>query len=449
MIEDRRALERETIVAPATPPGRSALAIIRVSGPAVRDVIAAVFKPLQTGEIAGRRPTLGRFVSQDGEPIDEGMVTLFPAPRSYSGEDLAEFTVHGAPPVLAELLEACCRAGARPAEPGEFTLRALRNGKLDLAQAEAVADLVAAGTIEQARVAVRQIGGEVGDIFTPMSVAVVDLLADLEAGLDFAEEEAELATSAETLAARCEDIASRLDILLASSEAARRVREGARVALSGPPNAGKSSLFNRLVGFQRVIVTDEPGTTRDIVEETVSIEGLPVVLVDGAGLGEARGRAEEEGMERARRAAAGAQLVLEVYDLTGWHRPAPPDGNRLPVGTRADLSGDWEPSDGTVIVSCTTGEGIAKLKREIAARLHAPGAGSLESVALATARHREAARGAIARLLAASSSLRSGAPPELAAVELREAVTCLRSILGAVGPEEILGRIFSRFCIGK
>lgn len=449
MIEDGRALESETIVAPATQPGRSALAIIRVSGPATRDVIAAVFKPLQTGEIAGRMPTLGRFVSPDGEPIDEGMVTLFPAPRSYSGEDLAEFTIHGAPPVIAELLEACRRAGARPAEPGEFTLRALRNGKLDLAQAEAVADLVAAETIEQARVAVRQIGGEVGDTFTPMAEEVVDLLADLEAGLDFAEEESALAVPEEALAVRCEELAARLDALLLSSEAARRVREGARVALSGPPNAGKSSVFNSLIGFSRVIVTDEPGTTRDIVEETVSIEGLPIVLVDGAGLGEARGRAEEEGMERARKAAAGAQLVLDVYDLSDRHRPAPAGGKRLPVGTHADVPGDWVRATGSVIVSCKTGHGIPELKREIAARLHAPGTGALESVALATARHREAARGALERLYAASSSLRSGDPPEVAAVEVREAVRRLRSILGAVGPEEILGKIFSRFCIGK
>ncbi len=451
VMEHRRS-QRDTIAALATPPGRSALAVVRIAGPRSLDVLRAVFVPKHRSSIPPRRPVLGRFFGRDGQVIDEGIAVVLPGPESYTGDDVVELTTHGSPPVVDEIVRSCVEAGARGAEPGEFTMRALELGKIDLTRAEAVRDLVEAATLEQARVAARQLGGEVSGTVGPLADRVVDLLADVEAGLDFAEEERGLAAPGAELAARCSRIMEEIDRLSRASESARRVREGARVVLAGPPNAGKSSLFNALLGEDRVIVTEEPGTTRDLVEETLVLEGLPVVLVDAAGIGPAAGRAEELGMERALSAASDAHLVLDVYDLTGSHRPAGREsaGRHLPVGTHADLPYDLPPSDGSVVVSSKTGEGLESLRREVATSLRAPGSVPLESVALATARHLEAAVAARRSLEAARTILAAERDePELAAVELRAAVASLRSVVGEVDAEELLGRIFSRFCIGK
>lgn len=442
--------QRDTIVALATAPGRAALAVVRISGPAAHAIVGRVFRRRQGGAPTPRRPTLGWFLDRSGAPMDRGMVVLFPAPRSYTGDDLAEMTVHGAPAVVQELVAACVAAGSRPARPGEFTLRALEQGKIGLAEAEAVQDLVEAATLEQARVAARQLGGEVTATIAPLAEETFDLLADVEAGLDFAEDEQDLALSAAVVGERCAALVERIDRVLGASEAARRVREGARVVLHGPPNAGKSSLFNQLVGAERVIVTGEPGTTRDLIEELVVIAGMPVVLVDAAGVGEPRGIAEREGVRRALDASARADLVLDVYDISRPERPAdPPAGRRLRVATHVDRPWAGPAAPGSVLVDGRTGAGVPALRAAIAAALEAPGSRPLESVALATERHRDQALRARAALLQARDAARSGAGAELAAVELRAAVAALREILGAVGPEELLGRIFSRFCIGK
>ncbi len=441
---------RETIVAPATPPGHAALAVVRLSGATARDVLLCVFRRRTGTAIPPRRPVLGSFLGRDGTPFDEGTVVLFAGPRSATGEDLVEMTLHGSPALVRELVAACVAAGARPAGPGEFTLRALLNGKVTLAEAEAVRDLAFAATVEQARIAVRQLGGEVGGTIGPLAEDVLDLLADVEAGLDFAEEEQALAEAAHRVSERCGALVARIDAALAAGDVARRVREGARVVLLGPPNAGKSSLFNRLVGEERAIVTDEPGTTRDIVEETIAVEGLPIVLVDAAGLGPARGRADEEGMRRARRAAREADLVLEVYSLGTEARPAGAPGERtLRVATHGDVAHAVAAAPGSLVVSNVTGEGIDALRRAIGAALGAPGARPVESVALATERHRAAARRARESLAAARATAAAGFGAELVAVDLRAAVGALREILGDVTPDDLLGRIFARFCIGK
>ncbi|MBP7146569.1 MAG: tRNA uridine-5-carboxymethylaminomethyl(34) synthesis GTPase MnmE [Acidobacteria bacterium] len=442
------AHDRDTIVAPATPPGRAALAVVRLSGPAAREVAARVFRPLRATSLPRRRAVLGDVVDRAGQAIDRGMALFHPAPGSYTGEDLVELSVHGSPAVVRELLAAAEAAGARLAEPGEFTLRALRAGKIDLAQAEAVRDLVEAATAEQARLAARQLAGEVSGVVGALAERVFDLLAEIEAGLDFSDEE-DVASCRDDLAARAARLIEEIDALLAGSELARRVREGARVVLLGPPNAGKSSLFNALVGEARVIVTGEPGTTRDLIEETVVLDGLPVVLVDAAGVGAARGEAERAGMARALEAARSANLVLDVYDLGGNYRPSPADRPSLPVGTHADLPWQLPPVPGSVLVSSVTGAGVPELRRAIAAGLDAPGSRPIESIAFATARHHAAARRARGSLDAARELLAAGAGAELAAVELRAAVGALHEILGAIGPEDLLGRIFSRFCIGK
>lgn len=444
--------EQDTVIAPSTPPGRSALAVVRLSGPATLAILEKIFRRRRGRSIPARRPVLGFFHDAAGQLIDEGMATFFPAPRSFTGEDLAELSLHGSPPVVRAVLAAGVAAGARPANPGEFTLRALRRGKLDLTQVEAIGDLVEAATIEQARIAVRQLDGEVSATIAPLAEEILDLLADVEAGLDFAEEEAGLALSAAAVHKRLQPLKERLQHALEAGAIAAQVREGARVVLHGPPNAGKSSLFNALSGTNRVIVSEEPGTTRDLIEEVVVIEGQPVVLVDAAGIGESRTAAEAEGIRRAREAAGKAAVVLHVFDLGLRERPPLPfplPPGQIAVGTHADLPYDRPTLPGSVVVSSKTGTGIDDLRRAIAQAVNAPGSGPLPSVALATERHRRAGAEAAGFLESAGQLLLAGAGAELVAVELRGAVGALWEILGVVGPEELLGRIFSRFCIGK
>jgi tRNA modification GTPase len=439
-----------TIVAHATPAGRAALALVRLSGPDSAAIAARIFARARGAPLVDGRPMLGTLLDRGGAPIDQAVLTLHRAPHTVTGEDVAEITLHGSPVIVRETLAACVLAGARPAAPGEFTLRALRAGKIDLAQAEAVRDLVEAATVEQARIAARQLGGEVSAAIAPLAEGIFELLADVEAGLDFSDGEEALALAGAEVAGRAERLAAQIDALAGASEPARRVREGARVVLLGPTNSGKSSIFNKLIGYGRVIVTPEPGTTRDLIEEQLVLEGLPIVLVDAAGVGEPGGQAEAEGMRRALAAAESAHLVLEVYDLSRPERPVgPPGAHRLRVGTHADLPPAGPPAQGTVAVSPLTGEGMTALRAVIAEQLHAPGARPLESVALATERHLAAALEARDALVAAAGQARAGEGAELLAIDLRRAVHALREILGEVGPEALLERIFARFCIGK
>lgn len=440
----------ETIVAPATPAGRAALAVIRLSGANAWAIASQVFATENPGPLRAARARVGVVRDRRGERLDQGVLVAWQAPASFTGEDMAEITSHGSPVVVAELLAACVAAGARPAHPGEFTLRALRHGKIDLAQAEAIADLIAAPTVEQARLSARQLAGEVGSLIGPIADAGFDLLADVEAGLDFADEEG-LALESGVIERRAGGLAEELERALASSEAARRVREGARVVMSGLPNAGKSSLFNALIGSERAIVTEEPGTTRDLVEETVAWDGLPIVLVDGAGIGAAPlGLADAEGMRRSREAVEVADLVLHVYSLASESRPSGGSNpRRILVASHGDCPGAVPPVPGSFVVSSPLGQGIDEVRAEIARQLNAPGRGPIESVALASERHRVAAQRAAAHLRRVADAARTEIGAEVLALDLRAAVHSLREILGDVGPEEILGRVFSRFCIGK
>ncbi len=441
--------DASTIVAPATAPGRGALAIVRLGGPETRAILSSCFRPSHSGPLRAREARLGEVVDRSGRLLDQAVVVFWEGPASCTGEDLAEVTVHGSPPVVRELVATLVAAGARRAYPGEFTLRAVRHGKLDLTRAEAIRDLVDAATVEQAHVAARQLRGEVAQEIGGLAARLLDLLADVEAGLDFSEDE-DLGPSGIEIASRCREIVAEIGQILEASELGRRIREGARVVLTGPPNAGKSALFNRLVGSDRVIVTPEPGTTRDTIEETVVLEGLPVVLVDGAGVREAENAAERAGVERARAAARLADLVRDVYPLHRTERPQPDDDpRRLPVGTHAALPRPAPPIPGSCVVSSVTGEGLDSLRAEIARRLDAPGDRPIESVALATDRHREAAARAGQILERLARRVEEGLPAALAAVDLRQAVASMREILGEVSPDDLLGRIFSRFCIGQ
>lgn len=378
------------------------------------------------------------------------MVTLFSAPRSYTGEDMAEMTIHGSPPIIAELLASCRAAGCRIAEPGEFTRRAFANGKVDLAQAEAVRDLVEADTLEQGMIATRQLAGEVSEALLPLADGILGLLADVEAGLDFAEEEADLGVQHAEIEARARQLSREISDALARGKSAQRVRDGARVIVLGPPNSGKSSLFNAMIGREKAIVCDEPGTTRDLVEYPLVIEGLPVLLIDSAGLGRPQGKADAAGMKRTKDAAERAELRLEVYDLSDEARPTGLlSHSALRVGTKMDLPFAAPPAAGTIATSSVTGEGVDRLLHEIARMLEAPGCGPLESVALATERHRAAAEKARDLLDRVALGCRERSGAEILALDLRLAVEELHSILGLVDAEQVLGRIFSQYCIGK
>lgn len=440
----------DTIVALATPPGRSALAVVRISGPATREVLQQVFRARTPRPLRPRRPRLGLFLASDGRPLDEGLLLLFAAPQSFTGEDLAECTLHGSPSLVAGFVASCRAAGARPASPGEFTLRALQAGRIDLTQAEAINDLIEAQSVEQGRIALRQWQGEVGAALAPIADQLFDLVADTEASLDFADGESDLGLAAQDALARVMTIIAQIERVRHQSQSARRLREGARCVLLGPPNAGKSSLFNALVGGARVIVSDEPGTTRDVVEETIVVDGLPIVLVDTAGVGDASGNVEAEAMRRALDAARRADLVLRVYDGSRARaKPIESAGQAIIVATHADLELAEPLLPGTFAVSSTTGQGLELLRAAIARQVGAPGRGELESVALVTERHCAGADRALGALVRARTLLENSASGEVVALELRAAVTAMHEILGVVGPEELLGRIFSRFCVGK
>jgi tRNA modification GTPase len=438
----------DTIVAQATAPGRSAIAVIRLSGTGARAIATRLFRRERgTKPGAARRAVLGEFLDEHGVQLDQGLLIWFPAPHSYTGEDLVECHLHGSPVLVRQWIASCLALGARLAEPGEFTRRALHAGKLDLTRVEAIADLIAAESAEQGRIALRQLRGEVATALQPTADELLWLLADVEASLDFADSEADLGLAGQDTQVRAAAIATRLSELLANSQPAARVREGARVVLLGPPNSGKSSLFNRLLGHDRVIVSPEAGTTRDLIEETIVIEGLPVTLCDTAGVGEMKSIADRLGQERATQAATRADLVLAVYNPKHDYRPA--IEGALAVATHGDLLQQESLVPGSIVVSSHDGSGFDQLRSAIAGRLQAPGTAPLESVALATSRHRAAAERAQAALARAGTLAQHNAGLELVAVELRAALTDLRAILGDVDTEQLLGVIFSRFCIGK
>ncbi len=433
---------RDTIAAVATPAGRGGIGIVRISGPRAAHIAERVAGTLPAPRVA----KLVRFRDASGSALDEGIALYFPAPHSYTGEDVLELHGHGGPVVMQMLLSACLDAGARLAEPGEFTRRAFLEGRLDLAQAEAVADLIDASSQQAARGALRSLTGEFSAAVEALRKQLVDLRALTEAQLDFPEEELD-GFHREDVARRLAGVQAALDDVLARSQQGNLLRSGVHVVLAGPPNVGKSSLLNRLAGEERAIVTPIPGTTRDALRETIHIAGIAVVLVDTAGLRESTDEIEKLGMARTRSEVERADLVLAVHEATGGARPLTgiPQGiGRLDVYNKVDLAPRFVAPSDAIAVSAKTGAGMAELR---AAIVRAAGWSSTgESVFLARERHLRALAAAKAHLREAGSEQGRW---ELFAEELRLAHTELSAITGQFTADDLLGEIFGRFCIGK
>lgn len=446
----------DTIVAVATPPGRGGIGIVRLSGPdspRIASTLMGRSRPFQP-----RRATFGsvRDAPAGGRHIDDVVVTLFQAPQSYTGEDVVEIGAHGNPVILERIVELAISAGARLAEPGEFTLRAHLNGRMDLVQAEAVVDLVNAVTPLQARAALDQLQGTLTNRIGGIERRLFDLIARLEASIDFPDEGFHFITRSESMT-ELSALHESLERLVGDGRSGRMVREGALVAIAGRPNVGKSSLFNRLVGSSRAIVTEVPGTTRDTLTELVSVEGLPVTLVDTAGLRDSTDAVELEGIHRARAAHAIAALTLVVVDgsapLTAEDEALLRScGPRLLVVNKSDLPAAWAPavsdSERVVVVSAQSGEGIDVLRRTVASALVDRDVWS-EPPAISNLRHLTLVEGARGSVKRAEELVASDATEELVLAELAEARAALELVTGRTAPDDLLHHIFSRFCIGK
>lgn len=435
----------DPIAALATPPGRSAIAVVRLSGDGAFGIAAQVvpsFRPQP------RLAQLAAFVAGDGVLIDRGLYTVFPAPASYTGEDTVEFSCHGGLLAPLRLLEALHSAGARAAAPGEFTRRAVLNGRLDLLQAEAIGDLIDATAPAQARSALQQLDGNLSARIAELRSALVELQALLGYEIDFPGED-DGPVAPERIAAARNDVATRIDRLLATAPAGERLREGALVVLAGRPNAGKSSLFNALLGSERALVTEIAGTTRDAIEAHTSFLGWPVRLVDTAGLRDTNDRIERMGVETSRRWLESADLVLLCVDIDGaGESPTLPAGRVLTLRTKADLQLPVR-AEG-LAVSALTGEGLDDLRRGVAERLFGARVALADlEPALSRDRHREALARARLELEDARPHFGPEGDAVLAAHHVRLATLALDELVGVVDIEDVLERVFASFCVGK
>jgi tRNA modification GTPase len=443
----------DTIVAIATPPGRGGLGVIRISGPDALRIAGALIT--RHGPLEPRRATFTRVRStQPSRSADTVVVTSFPAPHSYTGQDVVELSAHGSPVVLRDIVRAALDAGARLAQPGEFTLRAFLGGRIDLVQAEAVADLIAAATPLQARVAFDQLEGTLTRRIAEIDAVLFDLIARLEASLDFPDEGYHFIAPAD-IAQRIGAVIEQLAVLLGDADRGRMIREGATVVIAGRPNVGKSSLFNALSGSERAIVTDIPGTTRDLVTEPIDIEGVAVTLVDTAGARDAIDVVEREGVSRATRAREVADLILVVVD--GSDALAADDEmllgetagqRRIVVANKSDRgpAGDMA---GALRVSATRGDGLAELRRAMALEL--TGDETLHDTAIVSnMRHVALLEEARTHLQRAREAAATGATPEeFLLSDLQAARARFDEVVGTRTSDDVLRHIFERFCIGK
>ncbi|MGO9515464.1 MAG: tRNA uridine-5-carboxymethylaminomethyl(34) synthesis GTPase MnmE [Candidatus Korobacteraceae bacterium] len=458
----------DTIVAIATPPGRGGIGVVRLSGAEARNITRPMLRLAHEGDPEAGRAHFGELIEPaTGERLDEVVVTFFPKPHSYTTEDVIEISCHGSPVLLRHAVQLALERGARLAEPGEFTMRAFLNGRIDLTQAEAVRDLIESQTLYQAQVAARQLAGAVSRRLQPTKQKLMELIATLEAGVDFAEDDVAV-ISDEQILSHIAAVRRPLRELLASFSFGKVVNEGLTLAIVGRPNVGKSSVFNRLVQRDRAIVTATPGTTRDLVTETVSIGGIPVRLVDTAGIRTALDEAESIGVRKSVEAIADADIVLVVLDVSEFpHSGFVPDRELLEqtrdrpsivVCNKSDLlAGKKDVITNTlpgkdhaaaVFTSALTGEGITQLQSMIFERVHGDSA-EQETGFLTNVRQQVLVADAIAALDRASAAVPLKTPHEMVLLDLYSALRPLDDITGATTAEDILSLIFSSFCIGK
>jgi tRNA modification GTPase len=464
----------DTIVAIATPQGRGGIGVVRVAGPRARQITSPMLRlkhDLEPGlavfgeliESGGDDAELGSVAPpRTAVPtrIDEVVVTYFAKPHTYTTDDIVEIAAHGSPVVLRHIVELCVAAGARLAEPGEFTMRAFLNGRIDLTQAEAVRDLIDSQTLYQAKVAAQQLEGAVSKRLQPVKQKLIELIAVLEAGIDFAEDDVSILPDYVILE-RIAAVRQPLAALAATFAYGNIVHQGLTLAIIGRPNVGKSSLFNRLVERERAIVTATPGTTRDLISETVALGGIPLQLVDTAGIRQALDEAESIGIRKSIEALADADLVLVVFDAS---QDVATEDNELlrqvqgrpaiVVGNKCDLesSSQWSVTSGpfaSVQVSALTGQGIGELRTEILRHLGGETGAQAESGFLTNVRHQGLVQESLIRLEAASNAVTGRIPHEMLLLDLYNALRPLDAITGATTTDDILNLIFSKFCIGK
>lgn len=443
-----------TIVAIASPPGTGAIALIRVSGPDAREIAGQVFCGTPNSRWEPRRQYFGKVVGRDKQVIDEVLLTHFPAPRSFTGESVVEIACHGGIVVTRRILDRLLEVGAESAAPGEFSQRAFLNGKLDLTQAEAIMDLITAKTELASRAAQEQLSGRFGREVAALRQELIGITAHLEAYIDFPDEDISPDSSG-AIGLRMDRCLGKIAGMLATTTKGRILREGISTVICGAPNAGKSSLLNLLLGFDRAIVSDIAGTTRDTIEEFVNLRGIPLRLIDTAGLRESDEEVEMAGIARSRQKIAGAELVILLIDGSQSSAIVPqievPPGSRLVrLVNKADLPvhADWEES-GYLRCSCCDENDREQIADSLYEAIVAGGSFDPADLVAINARHQRCLERAAEALNAAKFGLAGGESPEFVAMDLREALSAVGDVIGAVDSDEILGEIFSQFCIGK
>lgn len=443
-----------TIAAIATPPGVGAVSLIRLSGPEAKSISESIFRGRPGNSWEPRRQHFGRIIDQGGAVIDEVLLTYFPGPANFTGEDTIEIAGHGGVVVTHRILDALLSAGAVPAEAGEFSQRAFFNGRLDLTQAEAIMDLISAQTDLAAKAAQEQLSGRLGQALETIREDIIGLLAHMEAYIDFPDEDID-PDSSELLLKRLRSIKASIDRLLATADQGKILREGLRTVICGAPNAGKSSLLNLLLGFDRAIVTDQAGTTRDTIEETLNLNGIPVRLIDTAGIREGAEAIEQEGIERSREQVERAELILWVIDS---HQAAStvdsikfPEGSKvLKLLNKSDLTrhADWESAEGLAF-SCLSPDAVDEVRTYLYETLVKDGTISTSNLTAINSRHQHCLKRASHCFAVAEQNLLNNESPEFVAMDLREGLSAVGDVIGKTDVEEILGEIFSSFCIGK
>ncbi|TAM84671.1 MAG: tRNA uridine-5-carboxymethylaminomethyl(34) synthesis GTPase MnmE [Acidobacteria bacterium] len=465
-------MKEDTIVAIATPPGRGGIGVVRLSGGQAMEVSSQLVRPAKLPPEA-QRSTLGKFVDpQTGKVLDEVVLTFYRKPHSYTGEDVVEISCHGSPVVLRYLVECCLERGARAAEPGEFAMRAFLNGRIDLTQAEAIRDLIESRTLYQARVAATQIGGSLSAWLKPHKQALLDLIARLEAGIDFADDDVEV-VDLNDLLSHLDGVKANLEKMVQGYAYGRIVREGLSLSIIGRPNVGKSSLFNRLLNMDRAIVTDIPGTTRDLVTESASIGGIPVHLVDTAGIRATADAVEKIGVERTHQAMADSDLRLLVVDTSqDWTEedselllktrrmgsmlvaanksdlPARTCATAIEQAILADDGGGPGPVE-ILVTSALTGQGIEELRNRILRAAGAANGPGSEGELVTNLRHQQLLQESLQAIERCRQAAGERIHHEMLLIDLYDALRPLDTVTGSTDVEDILGIIFSRFCIGK